>query len=161
GYDVGRLEGGTSGFSRSLYLSGQIRPRVVLAACLARLGKDEEAWEQAEADHSRGLLDDLPAEKGAGESPRPLLARRQEVSAGLLPLLLSTWLTVERGRRRDALLAERRRLQVALARLTARQAERLASRAAVQRSLPADAALVMWLAGGPEVWACVLRRTGP
>ena len=161
GSEWGRQRANTTGFDRSLYNIGVVSPHSALAACLVRLGKPLEAWQHVEIDLACGLLDDLlhPTEASASAGRRTRLARLDRV---LLPLLARLRLDAEQARLRDSLVRERDAL---LAETAAEAARRLRERVLplehVQKQLPADAALVLWLDVLDEHLGCVLRREGP
>jgi tetratricopeptide (TPR) repeat protein len=59
GVDVGRLDRASSGFERSLVQSRFLTPRAGLSVSHALLKEPRQAWQHAEADLARSLLDDL------------------------------------------------------------------------------------------------------
>jgi tetratricopeptide (TPR) repeat protein len=147
-----------SGFDHAIFHADHTPPGEALAVCLARLGEPALAWEYAEASLARGLLDDLQ-----GSTPRDeqAWARLARLDALLVPML-GRALPPDQRRRRDDLHRQRAELLGALARQAADASARLVyPRERIQRQIPADAALVLWLQAGPEVWGCVLRRFGP
>jgi hypothetical protein len=153
-----------------------------LAACLARSGRAAEAWKAWEADLARGLLDDLAARRA-----RPLCAkegrRAQELTAAmhlldkqLAALVQHRELTDAHRQqldklhqRRDALLLDLAEFEAALDRTHGPVTGQVYDLAAIQKQLPADAALVGWLdlRGRPSAadpngahWACLVRPRG-
>ena len=161
GSEWGRLQASASGFDRSLYKVGIVAPRAALVACLVRLGKPLEAWQHAEADLARGLLDDLLAapEDSRDADPR---ARLLQLDQDLLPLLALEKPDSAQVKRREALRKERDGLLATLAsRAALRLRERILPLPRIQKQLPADAALVFWLDVRDEHLGCVLRREGP
>ena len=161
GHECGRLQASTSGFDRALYKVGVLSPRSALAVCLVRLGKPLEAWQHAEADLARGLLDDLlPSAENSADADRR--ARLSKLDQALLLLLTLEKPAAEQVKRRDALAKER---DVLLAELAAHAAQRTRDRVLslprIQKQLPRDAALVFWLDVGAEYRGCILRQQGP
>jgi tetratricopeptide (TPR) repeat protein len=160
-HDIARLDRASSGFERAL--GSKLSPRPVLAAVLAERGEALEAWQQAEADFARGLLDDL-ADAGAkaDEDPAVQLARLHKVDEHLVPLLTSAKLGIGQKEQRDDLLRQRQELFDSLSkRAAAKAAERILALEKIQQHLPADAALLFWIDAHPNYWACVVRREGP
>jgi tetratricopeptide (TPR) repeat protein len=151
-------------------------PSPLLAVLLARQGQAAEAWKWAETSLARGLLDDLTDQllsspsREEQERLRTRAARLEQLDRLLLPLLTREQLTAEEQKERTALLKERTTLQTELAREGAERSRReVFSLERVQKQLPADAALVLWIdrpdfapAGDPkgDNWACVVRRFG-
>ena len=147
-------------------------PLPALAIALARQGHPREAWTRWETGLARGLLDDL-----AARSLRPLTAeeRRREASlAGQLQQFdeVITLLTAQARRNQDddALLDRRRRergalrsqwveFQNALDHRYGAYVGRPLTLEDVQKTLPADTALVGWLDESSRHWACVVRRS--
>jgi CHAT domain-containing protein/tetratricopeptide (TPR) repeat protein len=161
GREFGRLNAGLSGFDRSLFRAEHLSPRVGLAACLVREGKPAEAWAMAEANLARGLLEDLDADN-AGED-RERLSRIQAINARLVPLLAPNDLSQADRKRRESLLEERVKLEAELAKAAVERSDaRTLPLWRVQKQIPADAAVVMWLDIGPlgEHLGCVLRGRG-
>jgi tetratricopeptide (TPR) repeat protein len=162
GLDAGRLGAAAAGFDRSLFASTKAQPRELLACLLAREGKHDEAWEQAEAHLARGLLDALAPTTPADPADSQRQAELAQLNARLLPLLIAEKPTAEEQEQKDSLLRQRSRLESALARSAAGRLNALLwSRQQVQKHLAADTALVLWLDAGTEHWGCVLRRDGP
>jgi CHAT domain-containing protein len=151
-----------------------------LAAVLARTGKPEEAWQRYEEALARGAWDDLSARL------RRSLAERDQQNAlvqelrrldQLIARSLGPRETPALKARREELLTRRLKKGEELAAYT-EQLERqygpvagqVYPRAAIQRALPPDAALLGWVdvwgqrkAADPngEHWAVVLRAQGP
>ena len=161
GYECGRLQASTSGFDRALFHANSFSPRLALAACLVRLGKPVEAWQHAEADLARGLLDDLlPSGEASANSDRR--TRLSTLDQSLLPLLALATVDAEQSKRRAALAKERDALLAELAANAVRRTRaRVLSLERIQKQLSADAALVFWLDFPGEHLGCVLRRRGP
>src|SRR5262249_51165097 len=59
GHDFGRIDSAHTGFGRSHFGARSLNPRQALAVAHAREGKAEPAWQYAEEDLARGLVDDL------------------------------------------------------------------------------------------------------
>jgi tetratricopeptide (TPR) repeat protein len=158
GHDAGRLARASSGFDRALG-GGFLTPRQGLALAHARLKEPVRAWQYAEADLARALLDDQGA---ALRESAGLLAQASSLDRRLLPLLASAKLSEGQKRLRQELTEQRRDLLKRLARdLTARAAERVWSLERIQKQMPADAALLLWVSVLGENWGCVLRAQGP
>jgi hypothetical protein len=148
GHEAARLDAADSGFERARFRARALSPRAALAVCLAHLGRPLEAWRHAETDLARGLLDDLPRTEaeGADRAAQQRLARLRQLDALLVSLLAHDRLSPEEQRRRDALAGERRKLLDELAKEAARRvAGRVWSLERIQKQIPADAALVLWL----------------
>ncbi len=160
GHECGRLQASRSGFDRALFRADRHSPRAALAACLVRLGQPVQAWEHAESDLARGLLDDWlrPADDAAEAGP---LARLGGLDQALLPLLFRSDLTAEERKRRDTLARERDTLLADLANAAARRArQRVLPLVEVQKQVPPDVALVFWLDVLDQHLGCVLRHEG-
>ncbi len=158
GAPLARLNVADSGFERSLHLAGSVSPRAGLAVALARLKLPARAWAHAERHLARGLLDDLGEAPAAGG---PRLARLGQLDRLLVGLLVRTDLGAADRKRRDELWAERQALLTGLARERAgRAARRVLPLPHIQKQIPADAALLVWLSVGNQRWACVVRRQG-
>ena len=161
GYECGRLQASSSGFDRALFHVEYVSPRSALAVCLVRLEKPREAWQHAETDLARGLLDDLlPAAEDTDDARRRV--RVGNLDQILLPLIALENPDAEQVKRREALSRERDALLAELADSAARRSRaRVLPLERIQRQLPSDAALIFWLDVGAEHWGCVLRRQGP
>ena len=161
GHECGRIQAAASGFDRALFRAGHLSPRGALSACLVRLGKPVEAWQHAEADLARGLLDDLlPSAETTADADRR--ARISKLDQTLLSLLSLEKPDEEQVKRREALAKERDSLLVELAANAARRIrERVLSLPRIQKQLASDAALIFWLDVSGEHLGCVLRRQGP
>src|SRR5262249_47420211 len=86
GYEFGRLQASVTGFDRALFRSGGVPPHACLGACLVRLGQPVQAWQHAESDLARGLLDDLLVSTDDGVAA-DRLARLRGIEQALFPLL--------------------------------------------------------------------------
>jgi tetratricopeptide (TPR) repeat protein len=161
GHEYGRLRASPSGFDRSLFRAQYVSPRAALATCLVRLKEPVRAWEQAESDLARGLLDDLlPSAEGAAETDK--LARISRLEQALLRLLSRETLNAEQSQQRDALTRERDALLTELARHAAQRAlNRVLPLERIRKQVPADAALIFWLDARNQHLGCVLRHEGP
>jgi tetratricopeptide (TPR) repeat protein len=173
-FEVARLRAAATGFGRA---AARITPHLGLAVCLAQLVEPAEAWEAAEAGLARGLLDDLAARTPLADNPererrlRQRAVRLEELDRLLVPLLAAEALSETDRQRRDELSRERAGLQEEMDREAAEQARgRVLPLERIQRQLPADAALVVWidnptLTGSAEPgswhWGCVVRHSGP
>src|SRR5262249_2712044 len=83
--EFGRLQAAESGFERALFRAADHSPHAVLAMCKVRLDKPLQAWEHAESDLARSLLDDLlPASDITADADK--LARLHQVNQALIPL---------------------------------------------------------------------------
>jgi CHAT domain-containing protein/Tfp pilus assembly protein PilF len=180
-FEAARLAISFTGLERATFATER-SPLPALAACLARSGQAAEAWQFWEANLARGLFDDLAARQA-----RPLLAaerRREQELVGGLQLIEKQMAAVGRTReltdaqrqqldqlrqRRDATRVQLTEFEAALARTHGPVAGQVYDLAAIQKHLPADAALLGWLdikgeptAADPngERWACVVRQRG-
>jgi hypothetical protein len=152
GFQIARLHAARTGYDRALFAAAHKPPEVYLATLLAQLGRRADAWQAAESQLGRGLLDDLSAlaqaDLSAAQHSRLEAANaelavleKQIGQAVLRPMLdeaarqqLQQWL------KRSGQLAEE---LVALA--AAQSSRQVASLQEVQRQLPQDAALVLWI----------------
>jgi CHAT domain-containing protein/tetratricopeptide (TPR) repeat protein len=160
GHEAGRLGSATSGFERSLFRARALSPRLGLAVTHALLNEADRAWQHAEADLARGLLDDLAS--SADQHDHGPRAQLQQLEQQLLPLLGLPDLSTEQKRRRNELSRQRREVQARLSKLaTDRSTAAVWSLERIQKQVPTDAALVLWLDVFDQHWACVLRREGP
>jgi CHAT domain-containing protein/Tfp pilus assembly protein PilF len=181
GYEAARLRVDFGGLERAVF-AGERSPLLALAACRARTGDAVAAWQSAEANLARGLLDDLSARlaRPLTESERQ---REQELGGRLQRLDKQIAALVPRGKssdahrqqteklqdQRGALLAELSRFESDLAHRYGPAAGQVYELARIQAQLPADAALLSWidlkglpLATDPdgEHWACLVRQRG-
>jgi tetratricopeptide (TPR) repeat protein len=157
GHDAGRVASASIGFDRALHRAGLLTPRTGLVLAHARLKEPRLAWQHAEADLARPLLDDL----GGIDEAAALRARVQTLGERLLPLLSSGKLSEEQSRQRQELAQQQCTLLKRLARDVAERSARLVwPLQRIQEHLPADAALVLWVSARGENWACVLRARG-
>jgi tetratricopeptide (TPR) repeat protein len=170
-FELARVRVGP-GSSERVRLARRNSPYDLRAVCLLRLGRPEEAWLVAEANRARGLLDDLAAGKAeSGSSLRERRARLEQLDRLILPLILANQLGDDDQARLKELVRERDDLLDTLARDAAeRSRSEVYPLAAIQKQLPADAALVLWIdlrdfpgAADPrgDHWACVVRSSGP
>jgi Flp pilus assembly protein TadD len=174
-FEVARLRTTATGFQRAA--AARVQPHFGLALCLARQGKPAEAWEAAEAGLARGLLDDLAARRPLANNPEdaPRLSQRaarlDQLDGLLVPLLAAEQLPEADRKRGDELSRERAALLEEVDREAADQARgRVLPLEHIQKQLPADAAVVVWIDLPPPTestdpgawhWACVVRRSGP
>ncbi len=158
GYDAGGHARAASGFDRALLGAGFFTPRDGLVLAHARLGEAGPAWDHAEASLARGLLDDL---SGSLTEDTALLGQVRQLDQRLLPLLGRADLSADQARLRDELSQQRRSLQKRLAEdVAGRSARRVWAVERIQKQLPADAAVVLWVTARGENWGCVLRALG-
>jgi CHAT domain-containing protein/Tfp pilus assembly protein PilF len=159
-----RLLAASTGFDRAQFAGARSTTHAALAVGLARLGLPRSAFRHADAALARGLLDDLsPANPDASAVEAARLQLRS-LDDRLLPLLGQSELSAEQRLLRDELVQRRRDLLAGVAQLAAEASQRhLLSLEAIQRQLPADAALLLGVdvSALDEHWACVLRRLGP
>ncbi len=161
GHEFGRLKAADSGFDRSLFRAEELSPRSALVVCMVRLEKPLQAWEYAEADLARGLLDDL-LRSSETASDANKLCRLSKLDGALIPLLIQEKLTMEETTQRYTLAKERDGLLAELARIASRRSrDRVLPLENIQKQIPADAAVVFWLDIGNKHLGCVLRREGP
>ncbi len=164
-YAIARIDRAAGGFDRSLAQGRGLSPDVALAAALAGQGKPEAAFVHAESNLARGLLDSLGPGVIKDDQDRVRVRNEKEkLDQKLIPLLGRSKLTPEDQRQRDELLARRSELVAQLSRQAAAASERLLlSLARIQRQIPADGAIVLWIDADPikEHWGCVLRASGP
>jgi tetratricopeptide (TPR) repeat protein len=158
GHDTGRLARASTGFDRALVGANYLTPRQGLVLVHARLKEPSLAWQHAEADLARGLLDDLG---GALDENASMRAQRKKLDERLLPLLTSGKLSEDQQRLRQELTAQRRDLLTRMAKDgAARSGGRLWSLQRIQKHLSDDAALLLWVSARGENWGCVLRAHG-
>jgi CHAT domain-containing protein/Flp pilus assembly protein TadD len=180
GFTAARLRFAASGLGRSAR-TGEGSPLPHLAAVLARNGKLEDAWRRYEQGLGRGTWDDLSTRL---RRPAADQARQAELTNRLdrLDQLIERAAAVkepspEQERQGKELLSQRLKAQDELDAFARRleqtygpAAGQVFDRAAIQASLPTDAALLGWLdlRGKPkakdpsgEHWAVLLRHAGP
>jgi tetratricopeptide (TPR) repeat protein len=158
-HDVSRFFGASSGFERARFRLERIDPRAPLAALHARRGHRLVAWRHLESHLARGLLDDLAGL--AYTEDAGLRSALQKLDERLLPLFGSAKLSDDQKALRDELTGQRRDLLARAHKLVAsRSADLVWPLADIQKELPADTAVVVWLSVLGDRWVCVLRRTG-
>src|SRR5262249_20604560 len=142
-------------------------------------GKPAEAFATLEQSLARGLLDDLAIRhrllSPAEQRQRDELTRQLNLLDGQVFALLASRDDKSRGRigevreRRDKAQRALRELEASLAAKYGPAAGQVYDTAAIQRRLPEDTALVVWVdllpTSGRETargdrWACVLRARG-
>ncbi len=173
-YEAARLRAGATGADRAAFAATHFPPNLAVATILARRGLSREAWQAAEAQLARGLLDDLSpagaADLSAAEQARlrDWNAELTEVSRQAARIYLKPKPDAAQQERLRQCVARSRVLAGRLADLAAGQSRKqVAELAEVQRALPADAALVFgidWRLSGQtqgEHWGCVVRAAGP
>ncbi len=179
GLDAARVRLAFAGLDRAGTVPS-MRPS--LAAMLARLGQQAEAWQALEEDLGRGLLDELAARRDTRLATNER-DRLRELTAELERLDRLAESTpkdlgrTERAKRYDNLKHQRDLVSIALGEFQTKLVEEhgaLAGRVArlveIQGVLPADAALVAWIdipPTGPnaadsdgEHWGMVVRSRG-
>jgi CHAT domain-containing protein len=164
GHEAARFQRATSGFDRAI-AARHLSPHALLALGLAHLGQPRNAFRHAEANLSRGLLDDVPAATTPAEARmvRDLNARRDMLDRRLLSSFRQTEQSAEQKEHREKLIRERRAVLSRLVRLAADvSARQVLPTAEIQRQLPEDAALVLWLDIDElgEHRACIIRSRG-
>jgi tetratricopeptide (TPR) repeat protein len=152
----------SAGFDRAIADTEKASPHAVLAAGLARLGQPRNAFRHAEFALARGLLDDLTGTYTADRDRFAVTtAHLRSVDEQLVPLLGRFALSAEESALRDRLSQRRRALEADLRQLaSAVSARQVLPRERIQRHIPADAALVLWIDVLGEHLGCVLRREG-
>src|SRR5262249_40678226 len=146
-------------FGRTLFWADTVAPRESLAVLHAGLNKPEEAWQYAEENLARGLLDDLagiadPVDVG-------FRSQVEKIDEQLLPLFGAAKLSEEKKRLREELIRQRQDILNQLSKRSAiRSAALVLPRVDIQKAIPTDGALVFWVASMREWWGCVLRREG-
>ncbi len=180
-YDVARLRVSFAGLDRAEFASDR-SPLPLVAALMARRGRDQDAWQHWESGLARGLFDDLSARRLERLTTDERHRRDELVDrVNRLDNLIGALAGAEdrggdRLKRLVDLKDRRLEWQGRLAQFEAGLVEkyRVAAGAAypiaeIQARLPAGAALVGWLdlksmpgADDPrgEHWACILRSRG-
>jgi tetratricopeptide (TPR) repeat protein len=180
-YEAARLRISPAGLERAEFASG-LSPNPLLAALLARRGRDVEAWACWESGMARGLFDDLEARRHQPLTADEHLARAELVNRlGHLDNRIGALTAVaapsdDQRRRLEALRGERLDFQGRLARFEAGLARNYHIAAGevyaletIRARLADDAALIGWLdlesatgAADPrgDHWVCVVRRRG-
>jgi CHAT domain-containing protein/Tfp pilus assembly protein PilF len=160
--EAARFQTASTGFDRALAASSKTSPHAMLAAGLARMGQPNNALRHAEMALARGLLDDLAT---VDDTQRQRLAalsdELDQLGQRLVPLLGATTLSAEQASQREQLLQSRRALEAQRGRLaSAISAQQVVAVADIQRHIPADAALVLWIDALGEHLGCMLRQQG-
>jgi CHAT domain-containing protein/Tfp pilus assembly protein PilF len=164
GHEAARFQRATSGFDRAI-AARHFSPHALLALGLAHLGQPGNAFRHAEANLSRGLLDDVHPATTPDEARQvsDLNARRETLDRQLLSAFRQTDLSAEQEEMRDGLMRERRRILSRLVHIAAHISSRQVFPVGeIQKQLPRDGALVLWLDIDSlgEHRACILRTTG-
>ncbi len=165
GQEAARFHRAASGFDRAIAAGGlEVSPQALLALGLARLRQPAAAFRYAEAGLARGLLDDLAA-SGSDEGAQlaVLHARLERLDEQFLSLFGPADLSADQKAVREELGRQRRETLARMARLSAAVSVRqVLPLADIQKQLPDDAALVLWmdLDKVGEHQACVLRARG-
>jgi CHAT domain-containing protein/tetratricopeptide (TPR) repeat protein len=163
GQEVARFHGAATGFDRATAATSHASPHAMLAAGLAALGQPVNAYRHAEHALARGLLDDLSSVPPADRDRLTALgAEVRALEVRLVPLLARANLSDEEKALRDQLQSRRGQLEGELGRLaSAASARQVLPLESIQRRIPADAALVLWVDELGEHLGCVIRRHGP
>jgi CHAT domain-containing protein len=172
-YEASRLNVAHRGLERGVFGS-EHSPYRWLAAVRLYLGDAEDAWAAAENDLARGLSDEAASRYGVTLSAEQqqrqaaTTARLNETRRLILQLVSEQSLTEEEQKELSKLQNERRTLEAELANLAVAFSRReIADLAGVQRAIPSDAALVLWIDAADksgrlqEHWGCIVRRAGP
>jgi CHAT domain-containing protein len=181
GFEAARLGISFTGLERVTFTT-EHSPLPRLAACLARADEAPAAWAYWEASLARGLFDDLSARLARPLSDKErhreqdLLGRMQLLDKQITVLVQPRDVTDANRQQLAKLQGQRDAVQVELTQFEAELAQKygpVAGRVyelpAIQKQLPADAALVGWLdlKGQPksadpsgEHWACIVRKRG-
>jgi CHAT domain-containing protein len=170
-YDRSGGARGATGLERSL--AADRSPLPGLAIALARQGRPHEAWSRWEAGLARGLLDDLSARSLRPLNPEErrreaeLAAKLQALDERIGRLAGRSGRTPDEETQLDGLKTEQNDLrgrwvefQVALDRRYQARAGQPSSLEDIQKTIPADTALVGWLEMNTRHWACVVRHDG-
>lgn len=164
GLETARFHRAASGFDRAESDAVRFPHRAALAVSLARLGQPRNAFAHAEAGLARGLLDDLASPgEGGPQAAHDLQARLDRLSRTLVSFAGRKDLTSSQIAERDRVLLECRRTSSELARvLSANSARHILPLERIQKAIPADGALVLWIdvAELGEHWGCVVRSQG-
>jgi tetratricopeptide (TPR) repeat protein len=163
GQEVARFHSAPSGFDRAVATSRGLSPQVLLALGLVRLHQPAAAFRHAEAGLARGLLDDLAELTPEAGRIAALRDRLDSLDRQWLSLFGHDILSADQQALRERLADQRRQTIAQLARLAAEfSAGQLLPLADVQKQLPADAALVLWLDVDRlgEHQACIVRPKG-
>jgi CHAT domain-containing protein/Tfp pilus assembly protein PilF len=170
-FELARIRVGP-GSSERVHLGRSHSPYDLWSACLVRLEKPDEAWQAAETNRARGLLDDLAARQGeSGSSLRERRSRLDQLDRLILPLILASELKTEEQARLKELRRERDELLDSMSREAAERSRgAVYPLASIQKQLPPDAALLLWIdrrdtpnAADPrgDHGACVVCSSGP
>ncbi len=162
GQEAARAMRADTGFERAQGGMADISVQAALAVALAQLQQPRNAFRHAEASLGRGLLDDLA---GLSQSQRQRAADLRVLMAKLEPLLASF---SSREDSSDEHKARQQRAKREYGRLWREWSELFATASEgavlplqrIQRSIPDDAALVLWIEELRERWGCVVRSQG-
>jgi CHAT domain-containing protein len=180
-FEASRLRISFTGLERATFATER-SPMPDLAVCLARTHRATEAWKTWEPSLARGLFDDLaarlarPLSEQERRREQDLSGQMQLIDKQIAALVQPKDPTGERRqqieqlqKQRDAALLELTQFAAELAQKHGPAAGQVYELPAIQKQLPADAALVGWLdlkalpkAVDPngEHWACIVRRRG-
>lgn len=146
----------------------------MFVAALARRGRSTDAWQFGEAYLARGLLDDLTVRTAPSPKEHVRWQRRSErlgqIEQEIRPLLSAPGIDRTDQARLAELVRERTaHLAESVLDAAARSRKDVYTLERIQKSLPADAALVFWIdvftpSGVTDPrgyhWGCVVRRGG-
>ncbi|HMP16009.1 MAG TPA: tetratricopeptide repeat protein, partial [Gemmatales bacterium] len=166
-FELARIAVAYSGFDRASF-SANYTPYRSMAACLANLNRPEAAWAAAESNLARSLLEEASARQGfvlnqtQKQEQKQLLEALNQTQNSIIQRQLPKNLTPGEKTSLDTLLQQRNMLEDKLAELAASSSQReMVELAAVQKLLPADAAIILWVDQlsdyHTEHWGCVLR----
>lgn len=151
-----------SGFDRAATTATVLPRGGNLAVGLAKLGQPRNAFAHAEAFLARGLLDDMATPNASADVIRlhALEARLQNLDAALVAIAGLSEPSDEQRTQYAATVREQRAVLSELAELIAEDSiRRVLPLSRIQKAIPADAALVLWI-DAVECWACVVRGEG-
>jgi CHAT domain-containing protein len=180
-FEAARLRISFTGLDRATFVT-QRSPLPQVTVCLARTHRATEAWKTWEASLARGLFDDVaarlarPLSEEERRREQELSGKMQLIDKQIAALLHAKEPTSERRqqieelqKQRDAAVLELTQFAAELAQKHGPVAGQVYELPAIQKQLPADAALVGWIdlkalpkAADPdgEHWACIVRRRG-
>jgi CHAT domain-containing protein/tetratricopeptide (TPR) repeat protein len=171
-YEAARLAIAGDGMGRAFYGLAE-SPYRLLTATHARLADHTAAWTAAETNLARGMSDDAGARRGISPTgdeqarQRTVSGRLAEIQERIFSHVTTASLSIAETEDLAQLQQERSQLAVELTALAVTLSKRgLAELTEVERALPADGALVLWVdvsdhsgtAQVQEHWGCVVRR---
>jgi tetratricopeptide (TPR) repeat protein len=169
-FDRARLLFASPGLERAAK-TGEESPLPLLAALLAHNGKLELAWTRFEQSLAHGTREELAARLRWPVADRERLTSLRTRLTHLDQRIEQTFAAkanpAEQRKRREDLLGQRLTAHQELHLFQQDLEQRLGvaggqvfDRAAIQKALPADAALLGWLDVGKDHWAVLLRASG-